>query len=87
MFNLPRIRPTLAAPLLIASLFGGAPVSVDASEPYRCIWKVITIYEKVEKPVVHWVLRYDRAGNPYHEKVVSHETIQVPVTRRIKICY
>lgn len=87
MFRLLNARHTIAAALFSASLIAGNTAPAGACETPRCVWKIITTYETVEQPVVNWVTRYDHCGKPYRVKVVSYETIQVPVEQRVKVCY
>ena len=50
-------------------------------------WKTVIVYETIEKPVVHYVTKYDHYGTPHQVKVVSDKTIRVPVEKQVKVYY
>jgi hypothetical protein len=50
-------------------------------------WKTVTVYIPVEKPVVKCITRYDHCGNPYQIEVVSTRTVNVAVTKQVKVYY
>ncbi|TWT92409.1 hypothetical protein [Stieleria varia] len=52
-----------------------------------CYWKTVTVYESIKKPYTAYVTKYDHCGHPYQAKVVRYKTVQVPVTKRIKVCH
>ncbi len=84
LFNL---KSAALATLLAAGLsFANTASASDCYAP-RCFYKTITTWEIVEKPYIDYVTKYDHCGQPYLVKVVSYETIRVPVTKLVKVCY
>ena len=55
--------------------------------PQPCHYKTITTYEYIQKPIYSYVTKYDHCGHPYQVKVLSYQTVQVPVQKLIKVCY
>jgi hypothetical protein len=76
-----------AAALITGSTFLGDLTGASACDTPRCYWKTVTVYVDVEQPVVNWVTRYDHCYRPYQVKVVTYETVTVPVEKRVKVCY
>jgi hypothetical protein len=72
--------------LLVFGLFTGAGTLAQAGEPC-CHYKQIVEYfpQQVAYPVQ--VVRYTDCGKPYYVTVVKYRTIQVAVTRTVKVCY
>lgn len=87
MFRLLNVRNLLAAALLAGILLTAEAASASDWAPPRCTWQTVVSYRTVERPVVHWVTRYSDCGRAYRVRVVTTEYIEVPVTRRVKVCY
>ncbi|MCA9030590.1 MAG: hypothetical protein KDA66_07270 [Planctomycetaceae bacterium] len=82
------IQNALATALVLGTLaFASGNASASNCHSTRCYWKTVTVYETVLEPCVHYVTRHDHCGKPYQVKVVSYKSVQVPVQKRIKVCY
>ncbi|MEQ9408154.1 MAG: hypothetical protein RIK87_10535 [Fuerstiella sp.] len=45
--------------------------------------KIVTVYETVRRPVVSWVVKYDHCGQPYRTRVISWQTVRIPVRKTV----
>ncbi|MEO2018060.1 MAG: hypothetical protein ABGZ53_27220 [Fuerstiella sp.] len=82
------IRVLAASVALAACLAAGAPTaSAGSCHAPRCYYKTVTVYEYVRTPCIHYVTRYDHCGHPYRARLVTWKTVQVPVTKRVRVCY
>ena len=68
------------------SLAGGAVQASDCYTP-KCYYKTVIAYETVQKPCIHWVVKYDHCGKAYREKVVTYKTVKVLFEKVVKVCY
>lgn len=59
--------------------------SATACDPPAYVWKTVTVYVTVEKPVVTYETRYHECGTPYQVKVVHYVDVTVPVTKSVKL--
>lgn len=89
-FNTNTVRNLFAAAVVAGAL--GMASTANAGDychapAPRCYWKTIKTYELIEKPCVHFVTKYDHCGHPYQVKVVTYETVRVPVFKEVKVCY
>jgi len=87
LFNLKSAVAAVAfAGALIAS--GSSAQAGDCYHaPPTCHYKTITVYVDVVKPYSYYVTKYDHCYKPYQVEVTGYKTIQVPVQKRIKVCY
>lgn len=89
MRSLMNLRTLLASAALSGMILTGSP-PVSAGEYCHApeyYYKTVTVYELVRKPCEHTVIRYDHCGDPYLATVTTWKTVQVPVTRRIRVEY
>jgi len=88
ILNIASARNLFAAALVMGTmaLAGGTASASDCHAP-RCYWKTVTVYVSVEQPYVHYITKYTACGHPYQVKVVTYKTVQVPVQKRVKVCY
>lgn len=75
-----------ALALASAFMFCGAARASDCHAP-RCYWKTVTVYVSVTKPCTHYVVKYDHCGKAFHAKRVTYKTVQVPVEKKVRVCY
>lgn len=80
-------RKSLIAAALVLGVWGGSSEIAAACDAPRCYWRTVTEYVAQEVPYVRYITRYDHCGKPYQVEIVGYRTVQVPVQRRVKVCY
>jgi hypothetical protein len=77
----------VAAAVAFGLAFSSTTASASDCHRPDCYYKTVIVYETVRKPCVHWVIKYDHCGEPYRDRVVTYKLVQVPVEKRIKVCF
>jgi hypothetical protein len=81
---LSRLSGKLAvAVALVGSIFG---TQAQACDPY-CTYKRVVVYVQKEVPYQDCITKYDCYGNPQHVYVTRYRTVEVPVTKLVKVCH
>lgn len=75
------VVPTVAVLCLTSSS------AVSACDPPRCYYKDITVWVPRQVAETIWVTVYDDYGCAHRVPKTIYNTIKVPVTRTVKVCY
>jgi len=69
-----------------AALIGASTaLAGDSCHAPRYYYKTVAVYESIRKPYEHTVVRYDHCGDPYAVTLTAWKTIQIPVTKRVRV--
>lgn len=75
------VVPTLAA------LCVTTPNAASACDQPRCYYKDVTVWVPRQISDTIWITVYDDYGCAHRVPKVIYKTIQVPVTKTVKVCY
>ena len=76
-----------AAVTVVSWAQSGSASASDCGYQPHCYWKTVTVYKTVQRPYIDYITKYRPCGTAYRAKVVRYRSVQVPVTKRVKICY
>jgi hypothetical protein len=86
LLNLRTLIATLT--LAAAAVVGHSSVSAgDHCHAPRYYYKTVTFYETIRKPYEYTAIKYDHCGQPYHVILTGWKTVQIPVTRQVRVQY
>lgn len=87
MLSFAKVRNLVGALAMASALLvGGAAHASDCHTP-RCYWKTVTVYVSVTKPCTHYIVEYDHCGKAFIAKQITYKTVQVPVEKKVRVCY
>ncbi|HCS50433.1 hypothetical protein [uncultured Rubinisphaera sp.] len=81
-----RISRKLILAAMLVTVVGIGSVN-NAQAEACCYWKTVTVYVAVTKSYTYYVTRYDHCGHPYEIARTGYKTVNVPVLKKVKVCY